>query len=153
MPQVLTGQCQCGAVRYRVTGTVVTAFACHCTDCQRQSGSAFGMATWIDDAELSLQHGSLQEWTRHTPGGKQMVCRFCGDCGSRLFHQVLGSRYLSIKPGSLDDPSQCPPVAHIWVASKQPWIEIPPGHIQFEGNPNGMDSLMQAWELAHIQKK
>jgi hypothetical protein len=107
------------------------------------------MAAWIDEAVLHVVQGELQEWTRHTPSGKQMVCRFCGVCGSRLFHQVLGSRYLSIKPGSLDDPSQYQPVAHIWVASKQPSVEIPLGQIQFEGNPDSMDSLMQAWKLAH----
>ena len=144
-----TGQCQCGAVRYSLTGKAVTAFVCHCTDCQRQSGSAFGMAAWLEDAELDLQRGELKEWIRHTPSGKQMACRFCADCGSRLFHQVLGSRYLSVKPGSLDDPAQFQPVAHIWVGSKQPWVEIPAGVLQFEGNPSGMEPLMQAWELAH----
>jgi hypothetical protein len=150
--QSFTGQCQCGAVRYTVTGKQVAAFVCHCTDCQRQSASAFGMAAWIAEAEVQVEQGNLQEWIRHTPSGKQMVCRFCGVCGSRLIHQVLGSGYLSIKPGSLDDPSQCQPIAHIWTRSKQPWIDIPLGMLQFEGNPESMDSLVQAWELAHTKK-
>ena len=153
MQQTFTGQCQCGAVRYTVTGKAITAFVCHCRECQRQSGSAFGMAAWIDDAAVDLERGALQEWTRHTPSGKQMVCRFCAVCGSRLFHQVLGSRIFSIKPGSLDDPSPFQPVAHIWVSSKQPWVDIPAGQIQFQGNPDGMEPLMQAWELAHTHHR
>jgi len=148
---VFTGQCQCGAVRYQLVAKIVTAFACHCTECQRQSGSAFGMAAWLEDAELDLQRGQLKEWVRHTPSGKQMACRFCADCGSRLFHQVLGSRYLSVKSGSLDDPSQFQPVAHIWVGSKQPWFEVPADCLQFAGNPESMDVLIQAWEMAQAQ--
>jgi hypothetical protein len=146
---VFAGQCQCGAVRYQLVAKIVTAFACHCTECQRQSGSAFGMAAWLKDAELELQSGQLKEWVRDTPSGKQMACRCCAECGSRLFHQVLGSRYLSVKPGSVDDPAQFQPVAHIWVGSKQPWVEIPAGVLQFESNPDGMEALIQAWQLAH----
>ena len=144
-----TGQCQCGAVRFSITGEPVTAFVCHCSECQRQSGGAFGMAAWLEQAELHLERGRLKEWIRQTPTGKQMACRFCPKCGSRLFHPVLGSSYLSVKPGSLDDSSLLPPVAHIWVASKQAWVEIPPNCVQFEGNPESMDALMKAWRLLH----
>ena len=145
----ISGQCQCGAVRFAVTGKPVTAFVCHCTECQRQSGSAFGMAAWLEQAELHLERGQLKEWIRQTSSGKQMACQFCADCGSRLFHQVLGSSFLSVKPGSLDEPSQFSPVAHIWVASKQDWVEIPPHCVQFEGNPESMGALMQAWQAVH----
>jgi hypothetical protein len=149
--QALTGQCQCGAVRYSVQGQRACAFVCHCTDCQRQSASAFGMAAWVDAAQLRVEQGTLTDWVRTMPSGKQMLCRFCGVCGSRLFHQVLGARYLSIKTGSLDDPTQCAPVAHMWVQSKQPWVQIPPDAPQFGGNPTDMNVLLQAWAQAHPQ--
>lgn len=145
----LIGRCQCGAMAYAVTGKPVAAFVCHCRDCQRQSGSAFGMALWIDQAQLHLEGASLQDWTRQTPSGKQMVCRFCPTCGSRLFHQIVGSPYLSIKPGSLDDPSAFAPTSHIWVESKQAWVNIPPQVQVFAGNPPEMGVLMQTWQLAH----
>lgn len=146
--QVFIGGCQCAAVRYRVTGLPVASFACHCTDCQRQSASAFGMAAWIDRAQLQLDAGQLQTWVRNTPGGKAMRCDFCGHCGSRLFHQITGSPYLSIKTGSLDDPARLPPTAHIWVVSKQAWFQIPAGVPQFAGNPASSDALFNAWHLA-----
>ena len=98
----------------------------------------------MEQAELHLERGQLKEWIRQTPSGQQMACRFCVDCGSRLFHQVLGSSFQSVKPGSLDEPSQFSPVAHIWVASKQAWVEIPPHCAQFEGNPESVGALMQA---------
>jgi len=149
MKRVFTGGCQCGAVRYRVTGKPVTAFACHCIDCQRQSASAFGLAAWIEGALVEMETGTLQEWVRTTPSGKQMAGRFCGHCGSRLFHQVLGAPYLSIKTGSLDQPGGLQPVAHIWVKSKQPWVEVPANMVQFDGNPDSMNSLLSAWQQAH----
>jgi hypothetical protein len=109
------------------------------------------MAAWVDAAQLRVEQGTLTDWVRTMPSGKQMLCRFCGVCGSRLFHQVLGARYLSIKTGSLDDPTPCSPVAHMWVQSKQPWVQIPPDALQFGGNPTDMDVLLQAWAQAHPQ--
>ena len=71
MKKIFEGGCQCGAIAYRVTGVPVTLFACHCTECQRQSSSAFGMALWIKDPEVKLLSGQLKEWIREMPSGKK----------------------------------------------------------------------------------
>lgn len=140
-----SGACQCGAVAYRVSGEALTLFACHCTDCQRQSASAFGMALWLRGAELTLLRGSLASWTRDLPSGRQMACRFCPVCGSRLFHQVVGSEILSIKPGSLDDSTGLQPAGHIWTDSAQPWVRPALQGLCYPGNPDGFGELMEAW--------
>lgn len=146
MKQVFEGGCQCGAVAYRVTGVSATLFACHCTECQRQSGSAFGMAFWIRDPVVELISGQLKEWIRTMPSGRQMVCQFCADCGTRLFHATLGNAQLiSIKPGTLRDTSLLKPVGHIWVDSKQTWFEIGAGALQYRGNPESFEDLLCAW--------
>ncbi len=44
MPAPYTGGCQCGSARYVLTAEPIRVAACHCTGCQRQSGSAFGMS-------------------------------------------------------------------------------------------------------------
>ena len=148
MGEVFEGRCQCGEVKYRVAGTAATLFACHCTECQRQSASAFGMALWIRHGQVALLGGQLKEWTRVMPSGRSMVCSFCPTCGTRLFHQVLGqSAYLSIKPGTLDNPGAFTPVGHIWTASKLPWVAIPPGSLQYVGNPPDFDELLAAWHI------
>ena len=98
MPETFHGQCQCGAVRYRVTGTSATLFACHCTDCQRQSASAFGMALWVRDAAVALTGGEPKEWLRTMPSlamkrlvpsgrglhGAGALVFYTGPAGSRL---------------------------------------------------------------------
>jgi hypothetical protein len=136
-------------VHYRVSGTVQTLFACHCTECQRQSASAFGMALWVQDAQLALEGPALREWVRSTPSGKQMACRFCPSCGTRLFHQVLAAGApLSIKPGTLNAAASLRPVAHIWTASKQPWVQLDAEVLQYPGNPPAWEPLLQAWHAA-----
>ncbi len=144
--EVFEGQCQCGAVQYRVQGGAQTVFACHCTQCQRQSASAFGMALWVRDAQVALSGPPLQDWTRTTPSGKAMTGRFCTVCGTRLFHQVdLPGAPLSIKPGTLNDTRALRPVAHIWTASKQPWVQLDEAVLQYPGNPPDFAPLVQAW--------
>ena len=62
MTEIFAGQCQCGDVKYQVTGTAASLFASHCTECQRQSASAFGLALWIEGADVQLLRGELKEW-------------------------------------------------------------------------------------------
>lgn len=143
------GQCQCGQVRYRVTGRVATLFACHCRDCQRQSASAFGMALWLRDYQLTLLQGHTAQWARHTPSGRITDCQFCPQCGSRLFHQNRDTpQFLSIKPGSLDDTAWLRPVAHIWKQSAQPWLTLPADSLAYAGNPDDFAPLFAAWQAA-----
>ena len=146
MNQQFEGQCQCGEVKYRVTGILVTIFACHCTECQRQSSSAFGMALWIKSARVELLGGKLKTWTRHMPSGKDLECSFCASCGTRLFHQVIGqSEILSIKPGTLNDTGWLKPAGHIWTKSAQSWVRLGPDDLRYEANPDSFSELISAW--------
>lgn len=147
MNEKLEGRCQCGAVTYRVTGTTIALFACHCTECQRQAASAFGMALWVQDYEKELLSGSTRSWVRTMPSGKQLVGEFCPSCGTRLFHQVAGqSRVMSVKPGTLNSTQSLFPVAHIWTQSAQPWVKMPEGVLQYDGNPPDFDAVIAAWK-------
>ncbi|MFC3532678.1 GFA family protein [Vogesella facilis] len=147
--QVLDGGCQCGQLRYRVSGRVAALFACHCRDCQRHSASAFGMALWLRDYQLTLLQGRSAQWARHTPGGKVTDCHFCPQCGSRLFHHNRATpQFLSIKPGSLDDTSWLRPAAHIWTDSAQPWLPLPVDVPGLPGNPDDFAALLAAWQAA-----
>lgn len=146
MMEVFKGQCQCAEVSYEVHGFVATAFVCHCADCQKQSASAFGMALWIAEPKLLKLNGAFKQWTRVTPSGKQLECTSCAVCGSRLFHKAAGQNaILSIKPGTLLDTKFVQPVAHIWTKSKQPWVMIPDGVLQYEENPESYEPLFEKW--------
>jgi hypothetical protein len=126
MSDDMTGGCQCGQVRYRLTGDRPGIWACHCGECQKQSGSAFGLSLPTPAAQVETT-GMMASWTRPTASGRQTTCFYCPDCGSRLYH--VGSHrpdWLTIKPGTLDDTSWLAPSAHIWVSRKQSWVILDP---------------------------
>ena len=122
----MEGGCQCGSVRYRVEGEPLSLAVCHCTECQRQSGSAFGMSLAVPSDAFRLLAGALKTFTTGCDSGRTKRCAFCPDCGTRIYHQVVEA-VLSIKPGTLDDTSWLNPAAHYWTKRKQPWVPIPDG--------------------------
>lgn len=124
MGRAMEGGCQCGGVRYRLEGAPLALAVCHCTECQRQSGSAFGMSLAVQSGDFRLLSGELAAFTTVCESGRTKRCAFCPSCGTRLYHQVVEAA-ISIKPGTLDDTSWLEPDAHYWTKSKQPWVPIP----------------------------
>src|ERR1700682_2377208 len=111
----LTGGCQCGSVRYQITANPLAVYACHCTECQRQSGSAFALSLLVAREAIVIVAGAAKEWRRVLDSGRAIGCMFCTDCGVRLFHNPERNPQFSIvKPGTLDDARSLVPVGHIW---------------------------------------
>lgn len=133
-----SGGCQCGAVRYEISCAPVTVYACHCTECQTQSGSAFAMAAVIPQEHFRITRGSPKMHARQTSATKATEGWFCGDCGTRLYHVPGGAAYpnRNIKPGTLDNSSWLVPTAHFWTRSAQPWVVIPEGATRYETQPD-----------------
>lgn len=130
------GGCACGAVRYEITGEPRVLVACHCSECQKQTGSAFGMTLVVRREEFALTQGETRSFTRIADSGNEVLCIFCPDCGARIYNQPAAlTKTLNVKPGTLDDTSGLAPAMHVWTSSKQPWVEIPEGAKQFEKNP------------------
>jgi hypothetical protein len=119
----MSGGCQCGNVRYEITGAPVELVVCHCKECQRQSGSGFGMSLFVADGGFRLTAGELKFFHVTCDSGRLKTCAFCGDCGTRIYHSTGGS--ISLKPGTLDDTAWLRPTHHYWTQRKQPWVVIP----------------------------
>lgn len=124
MTGAMEGGCQCGHVRYRLEGEPLGLSVCHCTGCQRQSGSAFGMSLNVPSAGFRLLTGELAKFTTLCDSGRTKECAFCPRCGTRIHHRGMDA-LLSLKPGTLDDTSWLEPGAHYWTRSKQPWVPVP----------------------------
>lgn len=137
MSPVREGGCQCGAVRYRLTGEPMMLVVCHCKECQRQSGSAFGMSLVVRTADFELLSGALGRFERSSDSGRKVGVAFCPTCGTRVFHEPerMSGLALNVRAGTLDDTSALVPAMHVWTRSKQPWVVIPEGVTQFEGQP------------------
>ena len=97
------GGCQCGAVRYRLEGEPVALVACHCSECQRQSGSAFGMSLIVSKDAFQLLSGEPKQFDRTADSGRSVECAFCPACGTRIYHEPTYRKdTLNIKTGTLD---------------------------------------------------
>lgn len=130
-----SGGCQCGRIRYLLEGTMFGLSICHCHDCQRQSGSAFGMSLIVSSDAFEVTSGALKTFETTTDSGRTKICAFCPDCGVRICNRTESR--VSIKAGTLDDVSWLEPGAHFWVSRKQPWVQIPTGVrcYEFDSDP------------------
>lgn len=137
MGEVRTGGCQCGGVRYEVTGEQKTIVVCHCSECQRQSGSAFGMTMVLGKQQFRLTKGALEVFTWVSDSGAEMHGYFCPDCGSRIYHQNnYPEDAVLLKPGTLDETSELVPELQLWTRSKQQWCKLPESVRSFETQPS-----------------
>jgi hypothetical protein len=146
MTETLTGGCQCGALRYEIAAEPLAFYVCHCTECRRQSASAFGLSILFRQDALRITLGALKEWRRPTASGGALACRFCPDCGTRICHEAPGEGIVSLKSGTLDDPGRFAPAAHIWTRSALPWVTIPAHTANFAGEPDDDAAPMDAFE-------
>src|ERR1700731_4766556 len=109
MPTHYTGGCQCGSVRYVLTGEPIRVGACHCRECQRQSGSAFGMFMPVKKDSLTVT-GPTKQVTRKADSGNEVSGVFCPECGVRIYHVLKSVQdVFSLKPGIFDDTSWLSP--------------------------------------------
>ena len=142
--KVLAGGCQCGAVRYTISGDRPAVYVCHCRECQKQSASAFGMSLPVRAADFTIE-GRLGSWERATDLGTRTRCFFCPACGSRLYHQSSRTdQSVTVKAGSLDDTSWLRPSAHIWVSRKQAWVVLDPTLPTHDTQPEDMIAWRRA---------
>lgn len=130
------GGCQCGGVRYEITGESGELYACHCLECRKLTASAFSMSLMVRVADFRITQGTPNVWTRPSDKGNTIQCHFCPDCGSRLAHVTEGDNgWLTVKPGSLDEPVDYAQAIHIWTKRKLPGFVVPQGAAQFPGEP------------------
>lgn len=122
-PKPITGRCLCGSVTYRAEAEPVAQAVCHCTDCQRQTGSPFSVIVAVPSATFSAEGATLASYT--TTGedhGGDTNRSFCSGCGSPLFSVAAVAPDMTfVKAGSLDDSSWLQPNVEVWTSSAQPW--------------------------------
>lgn len=120
----LTGQCLCGAVRYKSTGTPVRRFVCHCRDCQRSSGSAFHVGLTVPRDGFTLT-GEARAYRSTGDSGRGVARYFCPTCGSGVFNEIeLRPGLVAIKVGTLDEPARVTPNYQLFGRSKVPWVSL-----------------------------
>jgi hypothetical protein len=124
----LDGRCTCGEVRYRLTSGPLFVHCCHCRWCQRETGSAFVLNAMIEADRVQLLEGSPEPVKTPSESGKGQTIFRCPRCRIALWSHYAGAgdKVCFVRVGTLEEPDRLSPDIHIFTASKQPWVLLPP---------------------------
>jgi hypothetical protein len=120
----LTGACLCGAVRFEVTAPPVSAGYCHCTRCQRRTGTAASISARLERGSFRITAGEELVRSYEPPGG--FAKDFCGACGGALWSRDPDDPEVrSVRLGAFDAEPGIRPSYRQYVAYAAPWEPIP----------------------------
>ena len=128
---ICEGGCTCGDLRYRMVTNPLIVHGCHCTFCQRQTGTAFATNALIEADRVEILEGGVEYNILQTPSGAGQRFTRCANCRVTVWSEYLvmtGGHWdvvYFVRVGTLDSPAMCPPDIHIYTSTKQPWLKLP----------------------------
>ncbi|MGH8091668.1 MAG: GFA family protein [Rudaea sp.] len=124
----MQGGCTCRHVRYRLTTAPMFVHCCHCTWCQRETGSAFVLNALIEADRVELLQGDVEVIDTPSNSGKGQKISRCPLCRVALWSTYAGAGPLFrfVRVGTVDGARSIAPDIHIFTSTKQPWVILPP---------------------------
>lgn len=123
MPEELftSGKCLCGNVSYNINSEPLRMAQCHCTDCQKSSGTGHFSLAFFNKDTVSIE-GDTSSYTTQSDDEPKITRHFCPECGSRLFAtNSVNSSLISIAVGCVDDSSWFKPQVIVYNKRKPEW--------------------------------
>ncbi len=119
----IDGGCHCGFIAYEGEADPETAAICHCTDCQKLSGSAFRTVVPVQDSDFRMTGGKPTIYVKTGDSGNKRQQAFCPQCGSPIFSAAPGDgpKVYMIRVGTIRQRDQFAPKVQVWARSKQHW--------------------------------
>jgi hypothetical protein len=123
------GGCDCRRVRYRMETRPLFVHCCHCRWSQRETGASFALNAMIEADRVTLLGAQPEVVDTPSASGKGQRIARCPACRIAVWSNYAGAgpAVRFVRVGTLDNPDLLPPDIHIFTASKQPWVVIPPG--------------------------
>jgi hypothetical protein len=127
MTHELRGGCTCRGVRYRLNAVPLFVHCCHCTWCQRETGSAFVVNALIETDKVELLDGELEIIDTPSSSGKGQLISRCPTCKVAVWSNYAGAgeAISFLRVGTLDEPGRVQPDIHIFTSTKLPWVMLP----------------------------
>lgn len=147
------GRCACGAVKYRVDASPLIVHCCHCSSCQRETGSAFVLNALIEVSQVALLTGELEAVTTPTASGSGQRVMRCATCKVAVWshYRIAGEGIAFVRVGTLDEPLE--PDVHIYTSTKVPWLPLDGTIPVFEGYYRPRETLSdearRRWQAAN----
>lgn len=126
-PETFDGGCACRFVRYRMNSVPMFVHCCHCSWCQRETGSAFALNALIEADRVELLQGEIETIDTPSNSGKGQRIARCPRCSVALWSNYAGAgdAIHFVRVGTLAQPGALSPDIHIYTSSKQPWVVLP----------------------------
>ncbi|WP_246272851.1 GFA family protein [Oricola thermophila] len=123
----MQGRCTCGEIRFRLKAKPMFVHCCHCTWCQRETGSAFAINAMIEAEEVELESGVPEEVLTPSESGRGQLVSRCPKCRVAVWsvYSGAGPAIRFVRVGTLEDPGALTPDVHIFTESKLPWVVLP----------------------------
>lgn len=119
-----TAKCSCGALVAECRGEPVRISVCHCLDCQRRTGSAFGVQATFRESDVTLT-GAPSTFTRLGDEGHWATTSFCPTCGATVWYRIeRRPGMVSIPVGAFADPQFPEPRFSVYEDRRHPWVEL-----------------------------
>lgn len=122
MANVYKGSCLCGSVKYKITGSFQQFFLCHCTRCQKDTGSVHAANLFAQESTLVWTQGESDVKTYQHPHSLHSKS-FCQNCGSALPTVAECIQCIVVPAGSLDSPAPISPTAKIFTGNCASWAK------------------------------
>ena len=130
----IPGSCLCGAVKFEVSAPFAAFRYCHCSRCQKASGSAHAANIFVPEAQFRWLAGEQSVRRFDLAGTQRFAVAFCPQCGTRVPHKVATTPNILVPAGVLDaDPGARPDMSIFW-KSRAPWYVAPadmPAHDEY----------------------
>jgi len=142
----VSARCRCGRAGFVLREEPISFYLCHCTQCQAESGSAFGQTMQVRAEAIDSAEGPLREQTLHGPEGRRIVMTGCAECLTSLWGgNVQIPQIVGVNAGSLEDTAGLEPYGNMWTRSARPWVAFAPGP-RFEQHPEDSLAMIRAWQ-------
>ena len=115
--------CNCGQLEIVCEGEPVRISMCHCLECQRRTGAAFGCQAWFTQQQTTISGNSTQ-FSRQSDARRSVSFRFCPICGSTVYWEAEAfPGHIAVAVGSFADPAFPAPTYSGWEAKRHHWVE------------------------------
>lgn len=124
--------CSCGKLSLIAQGEPLRVSVCHCTACQRRTGSVFGMQARFSSNNVNID-GPSKKYVRTADSGNRITFHFCPDCGSTMYYR-LGDALdmIAIPVGAFADPGFPPPQFSVYETRQHTWVVLPDNMEHFD---------------------
>ena len=120
-----TATCACKNIEITLSANPDAVVVCNCTECQRRTGSAFGIGAYYSESKLVSKSGETSSYKRINDTGEQVEFFFCANCGTSVWwttNTIPG--YLATAGGCFADPEFPAPLMSLWEETKHPWVKF-----------------------------